>query len=258
MGEAKRQVSSPQLLGSHSAQLQDSGPISPHFWASWHCLAEGLPGPIRFPRLRVNRGLRRRASAAGSGTGGAPPRPAGAAVSAPRAGRSGRASSLPTPARNSGLSPPPGPWEHPARPFTRRASRAAARSVVAARRASEGWRRLGRTPQEGRHEFCGVDVGDEGLGVDVELPAEGRAEVLTLRLGHRRHGAGAARPRPGGLHIRLVPAVGRRVAAAAAPATAASAASAAAGIHDRGGRVCGEERAGNGGGGGRPGRSRPR
>lgn len=154
--------------------------------------------------------------------------------------------------------PPPVSW-----PFTRRASRAAAGSVVVGGGAGWRCRRLGRAPQEGRHELGGVDVGHEGFGVDVELPAEGRAEVFTLGLRRRRRqGAtgAAARAQPGGFHVRLVPAVGRRVAAAAAaaaPAAAAATAATTARIHDRGGRVCGEERAGNGGGGDRLGRSRP-
>lgn len=88
-----------------------------------------------------------------------------------------------------------------------------------------GRRQAGRRPpaQEGRHELGGVDVGHEGLGVDVQLPAEGRAEEqllllglgLGLSLGGRRGGprAGAAR-----LDVRLIPAVGSRVAATAAAA----------------------------------------
>ncbi|KAL0589117.1 hypothetical protein AAY473_040134 [Plecturocebus cupreus] len=92
-------------------------------------------------------------------------------------------------------------------------SRAGAGFSVAAAAGRRGGR-LSRAPQEGRHELRGMHVRHEGLGVDVELAAESRAQGLAPGLGHRREDSIPARPR--GFHVHLVPAVGRRVAAAAA------------------------------------------
>jgi hypothetical protein len=247
------------LPKSRLSRRPPPGSICPHSRASWRWPAASPLRPIQSPFSRVTAGLQGRGDPwprRGSGFGTPHPdrRAPLSAPHVPRArGRASLQSLPPDPTRPDPMGPAP-------RPFTRRASRAAARSVVAGCPAGRERRRLSRAPQEGRHELRGVDVGHEGLGVDVELPAEGRAQVLPLGLGCRRQGAATtAGARPGGLHVRLVPAVGRRVAAAAtAAAAAAAAATTTAGIHDRGGRVCGEERAGNGGGGVPPGRSRPR
>lgn len=63
-----------------------------------------------------------------------------------------------------------------------------------------------------------MDVGHEGLGVDVQLPAEGRPEQLLLRLGLRGRRGAARAGAAAWLDVRLVPAVGSRVATAPAAA----------------------------------------
>ena len=86
-----------------------------------------------------------------------------------------------------------------------------------------GGGRLGRSRQEGRHELRCAYARHERFGVDVELTAEGQAEMLALGLGFRGlsrcHGCGGdsipARSRTRGFHVHLIPAVGSRVAAAA-------------------------------------------
>lgn len=103
----------------------------------------------------------------------------------------------------------------PSQPFTLRVARAAA-ELIRAGGVGRGGLRLGRAPQEERHELRGVYVRHEGFGVDVELMAEGRAQGLTLGLGPSHGGSVPNRGQTQGLHVHLVPAVGRRVAAAAA------------------------------------------
>lgn len=63
-----------------------------------------------------------------------------------------------------------------------------------------------------------MDVGHEGLGVDVQLPAEGRPEQLLLGLGLRGRRGGPRAGAAARLDVRLIPAVGSRVAAAPAAA----------------------------------------
>lgn len=159
-----------------------------------------------------------------------PPRAVPPAPLTPRAAPPARPGSPPAPRGPfpAAAGPAPSPRALPTWPPSLPASlalRGAGLAVTERRRRREAGRGRGRrqagrraAPQEGRHELGGVDVGHEGLGVDVQLPAEGRPEQLLLRLGLRGRRGAARAGAAARLDVRLVPAVGSRVATAPAAA----------------------------------------
>lgn len=182
---------------------------------------ERLPRGAAAPRPAPGRCPGRAPPARGPSRGRTPRRPPARPGSSP-------APRGPFPAAAGPAPPPRSPRALPTWPPSLPASlalRGAGPAVTERRRRREAGRGRGRrqagrraAPQEGRHELGGVDVGHEGLGVDVQLPAEGRPEQLLLRLGLRGRRGAARAGAAARLDVRLVPAVGSRVAAAPAAA----------------------------------------